>query len=152
MAEMNNNFHATLLRIAGNGVLITGSSGSGKTSLALHLLERCNMLSVDCALVSDDQIMFKREGDRVTGNAPTPIAGKLELPHFGIVSITHEPSVEVTHAFSLETNAPRISRVFSMELAGIEIPAYSLPARNELASARIVMHLLNIQLFLGFQA
>ena len=73
--------HASTVANDGRAVLITGPSGSGKSDLALRLLDR------GFALVSDDQTMVKRDGDRLLATAPPNIAGKLEIRGIGIVEM-----------------------------------------------------------------
>ncbi len=62
-------------------MLITGPSGSGKSDLALRLLDR------GFTLVSDDQTIVKRDGNRLLASAPPTIAGKLEIRGIGIVEM-----------------------------------------------------------------
>ena len=62
-------------------MLITGPSGSGKSDLALRLLDR------GFTLVSDDQTIVRRDGDRLLASAPPTIAGKLEIRGIGIVEM-----------------------------------------------------------------
>ena len=64
-------------------MLITGPSGSGKSDLALRLLDR------GFTLVSDDQTIVRRDGDRLIASAPPTIAGKLEIRGIGIVEMEH---------------------------------------------------------------
>ena len=63
--------HASTVAIDGRAVLISGPSGSGKSDLALRLLDR------GFSLVSDDQTHVRREGDRLIASPPPNIAGKL---------------------------------------------------------------------------
>ena len=65
--------HASAVAFEGRAVLITGPSGSGKSDLALRLLDR------GFRLVSDDQPVVKLDGERLVASAPPTIAGKLEV-------------------------------------------------------------------------
>ena len=71
--------HASTVAIDGRAVLIPGPSGSGKSDLALRLLDR------GFTLVSDDQTIVRRDGERLIASAPPTIAGKLEIRGVGIV-------------------------------------------------------------------
>ena len=73
--------HASTVAIGSRAVLITGPSGCGKSDLALRLLDR------GFELVSDDQTIVKRDGDRLVATAPPNIAGKLEVRGIGIVEV-----------------------------------------------------------------
>ena len=69
------------MAIDGRAVLIAGPSGAGKSDLALRLIDR------GFTLVSDDQTIVKRDGDRLLASAPPTIAGKLEIRGIGIVDM-----------------------------------------------------------------
>ncbi len=73
--------HASTVATEGRAVVIAGPSGSGKSDLALRLLDR------GFTLVSDDQTTIKREADRLIASAPPNIAGKLEIRGIGIVDM-----------------------------------------------------------------
>ena len=81
--------HATSVARDGRAVLISGPSGSGKSDLALRLMDR------GFTLVSDDQTIVRRDGDRLLASAPTTIAGKLEVRGIGIVEVAHIADVPV---------------------------------------------------------
>src|SRR5437868_13064197 len=86
--------HASSVALDGRAVLISGPSGSGKSDLALRLLDR------GFTLVSDDQTIVKRDGDRLIASAPANIAGKLEIRGIGIVD--RETLTEVPVALIIE--------------------------------------------------
>ena len=71
--------HASTVALDGRAVVIMGPSGSGKSDLALRLLDR------GFTLVSDDQTVVKKNGDRLVASAPPTIAGKLEIRGIGVV-------------------------------------------------------------------
>ena len=75
--------HATCVAIAGHGVLITGPSGSGKSSLALQLM------ALGAVLVSDDRTMLRRDRDALIASPPPTIAGMIEARGVGIISVIH---------------------------------------------------------------
>src|SRR5204862_778830 len=73
--------HASTVAKDGRALLITGPSGSGKSDLALRLLDR------GFTLVSDDQTIVKKDGARLVATAPPTLAGKLEVRGIGIVEV-----------------------------------------------------------------
>lgn len=73
--------HATSVAIGGRAVLLTGPSGSGKSDLALRLIDRGAML------VSDDYTLVKRVDGTLIATAPATIAGKMEVRGIGIVDL-----------------------------------------------------------------
>src|SRR5438094_9977067 len=81
--------HASTVATDGRAVLITGPSGSGKSDLALRLLDR------GFTLVSDDQTIVRKDGDQLLASAPPTIAGKLEIRGIGIVDMEGAENVPV---------------------------------------------------------
>src|SRR6185312_8976695 len=81
--------HASTVAIDGRAVLITGPSGSGKSDLALRLIDR------GFILVGDDQTIVRRDGDRLVASAPARIAGKLEVRGIGIIEMETAGDVPV---------------------------------------------------------
>ena len=81
--------HATALSINGNGVLLIGKSGSGKSDLALRCLSLSTgpFLEAPFQLVSDDQSVVTLRDEIVTLKAPDTIAGKLEVRGVGIMDV-----------------------------------------------------------------
>jgi serine kinase of HPr protein (carbohydrate metabolism regulator) len=85
---LSRNIHGTLVLLGDRGVLITGASGSGKSSLALALIAHAEGFAT---LVSDDQVLLeKRSGGRLAGRAPPVIGGRIEIRGIGIVARTFE--------------------------------------------------------------
>lgn len=81
------NVHATALVIGTRGLLLTGPSGSGKSSLALALLQQTASFGASGTLISDDQVLVERQGDRMMAIRPEAIAGLLEIRGSGIVRL-----------------------------------------------------------------
>ena len=71
--------HATCVAWKGIGVLLRGRSGSGKSDLALRLIES------GARLVADDRCDLVRMGSRLLVSAPAAIKGLIEARGVGIV-------------------------------------------------------------------
>ncbi len=71
--------HGTCIEFAGAGVLVRGPSGSGKSDLALRLIDR------GARLVADDQVEVTASGDHLVAAAPEALVGMLEVRGLGIV-------------------------------------------------------------------
>jgi serine kinase of HPr protein (carbohydrate metabolism regulator) len=73
--------HGTAISIGGHAVLIMGESGSGKSDLALRLIDR------GAILISDDVVFLKtRDNTPILTVAPN-IAGKIEVRGVGIFDV-----------------------------------------------------------------
>ena len=73
--------HGGLLDIYGEGVLITGDSGVGKSETAIELIKRGHRL------VADDAVDIRREADQLLGKAPDLIKHYIELRGIGVVDV-----------------------------------------------------------------
>ena len=124
--------HASTVALDGRAVLITGISGSGKSDLALQLID-CGFI-----LVSDDQTIVQKRDGRLYASAPPSIRGKLEIRGLGIVTM---PVVEdVTVALVVElTSAVQRFPDESRELAicGLRVPLISVDAQTASAPAKV---------------
>lgn len=113
--------HASCVAIGGRGVLISGPSGSGKSDLALRLIDR------GAALVSDDYTLLANRDGLLIANPPTNIAGMLEIRHIGIVHVPHAMDVPIALAVALEEKPQRMpDPVPTLDLLGIAVPCVAL--------------------------
>jgi HPr kinase/phosphorylase len=78
--------HGTSVALGGDGILLRGPSGSGKSDLALRLIDEGGRL------VADDQTELRLSGDEVSMTSPATIAGRMEVRGIGIVRM---PTVAV---------------------------------------------------------
>ena len=128
--------HASCVAIGGRAVLIEGRSGSGKSDLALRLIDR------GAFLVSDDQVIVRRDGARVLATPPDTIAGKLEIRGLGIVSLPAERDVPVGMIVTLvESEVERMPEDMMRDVTGVELPVISLRAFEASAAAKVAVAL-----------
>ena len=74
--------HGVLVEIYGEGVLIFGESGVGKSETAIELIKRGHRL------IADDAVEIKRTGlDRLVGSAPELIRHYMELRGIGVIDV-----------------------------------------------------------------
>lgn len=73
--------HGVLLDIYGEGVLITGDSGIGKSETAIELVKRGHRL------VADDAVDIRRVSNQLIGKAPELIRHYIELRGIGVIDV-----------------------------------------------------------------
>ncbi|MGJ8604489.1 MAG: HPr kinase/phosphorylase [Marivita sp.] len=82
--------HATAVALGGNAVLITGASGSGKSSLALEMMAR------GATLVADDRVTLTRLDHDVMLSCPEPLSGMIEARGVGILHAAYQSPVRLS--------------------------------------------------------
>ena len=128
--------HASTVAMDGRAALITGPSGSGKSDLALRLLDR------GFTLVSDDQTLVKRDRDRLLASAPPNIAGKLEIRGIGIVEMDTVTDIPVALLVELTSDIQRLpddSR--ERPILGVSLPLISIDAMTASAPSKVALAL-----------
>lgn len=73
--------HGVLLDISGEGVMITGDSGIGKSESAIELIMRGHRL------VADDAVEIRRISNQLIGTAPEVIRHYIELRGIGVIDV-----------------------------------------------------------------
>ena len=73
--------HGVLMNIYGQGVLMIGDSGIGKSETAIELLKRGHRL------VADDAVEIRRISDSLYGSAPEIIRHYIEIRGIGIIDV-----------------------------------------------------------------
>lgn len=127
---------ASCVAIGGRGALIEGPPGSGKSSLALMLIDR------GASLVGDDGVLLEARGGRLWALPPPNIAGLLEIRNVGLATLPAE-AAPVALVLRLDPEAPRLPEsIDRMTLAGVSVPFVrlwpdtpALPLRAEWALA-----------------
>ena len=129
--------HGVLMEIHGEGVLITGESGVGKSENAMALLSRGHRL------VADDAIDVRRVGrGQLIGTAPEMIRYFMEIRGIGLVDARHmfgigavkqEQTLDLVVHFEPWDENKVYDRLGAeplyTEILGIKVPLYEVPVR-----------------------
>jgi hypothetical protein len=130
--------HATCVEVDGVAVLLRGPSGSGKSDLALRLID------AGAALVADDQVELHLRGGRLEARPPVRLAGLIEVRGLGIVSLPWKAPSPLALAVDLAAGeaVARLPDPAFADYLGQRIPllavdpfAASAPAKLRLAAA-----------------
>lgn len=112
---------ATAVAIGGRALLVEGTPGSGKSSLALALIDR------GATLIGDDGVALRRSGGTLLAAPPPRIAGLLEVRNVGLLTYPVADDVPVSLVLRLDPAAPRfIDAAGSVDLCGVALPVVSL--------------------------
>jgi serine kinase of HPr protein (carbohydrate metabolism regulator) len=118
---MTNLLHqASCVMLPAGAILIEGLPGSGKSSLALALIDRGG------ELIGDDGVVLQNRKGRLWASPPPNTAGKLEIRNLGLVDlpVTQGPVILLIR---LDPDAPRfIEEAQHSEIAGVSVPAIAL--------------------------
>ena len=143
IASLNNHLapritrHGVLVEVYGEGMLLLGDSGIGKSETAIELVKRGHRL------IADDAVEIKRVSDKtLVGSAPEIIRHYIELRGIGIVDVRR------IFGIGAVKNTERIDIVIQLEnwvegkmydrmgmdeeklnILGIEIPSITIPVR-----------------------
>jgi serine kinase of HPr protein (carbohydrate metabolism regulator) len=129
--------HGTSVALGRDGILLRGPSGSGKSDLALRLIDS------GAILVADDQTELRRRNGRLEMRAPATLEGLIEVRGVGIVRL---PSVQDV-ALRLVVDLVRAQAVERLpeprfaELDGVSIPLLELAPFEASAAAKLRMAL-----------
>ena len=125
--------HATAIAIEGDGVLLRGPPGAGKSDLALRLIEG------GAHLLADDQALLQRVGNHVIVRAPAAIAGLIEVRGVGILQVDSLEEAPLALVVDLVPSA-QVERIpdnrFEIVL-GLSVPLIALAPFEVSAAAKL---------------
>lgn len=127
--------HGVLVEVSGEGVLIMGESGVGKSETVVELIKRGNRL------VADDAVEIRRVSKTtLVGSAPENIRHFMELRGIGIIDarrVFGMGAVKMTERIDLVINlepwddTKAYERMGladeTMDILGLEVPMYTVP-------------------------
>ncbi|WP_237154573.1 HPr kinase/phosphorylase [Oryzibacter oryziterrae] len=134
--------HATALVVGERGLLLRGPSGSGKSSLALALIEAERSAGRFAMLVADDRLFLDAANGRLIARVPSTIAGLAERYGQGLEPHPHIAAA-VIHLVGDFVEPAQYARMPETEaltcrLEGVEIRRQPLPARRIEEAMRLV--------------
>ena len=125
--------HGTAVAIDGRAVLLRGPSGSGKSDLALRLID------AGAQLVADDQTELVRVGDRIVARPPATIVGLIEVRGIGILRL--DPLMEAPLALLADLVQPETVERLPMPrlelVLGLDLPLIALMPFEASAAAKL---------------
>ncbi|WP_294496250.1 HPr(Ser) kinase/phosphatase [uncultured Gemmiger sp.] len=127
--------HGVLVEVYGEGILITGDSGVGKSETAIELVKRGHRL------IADDAVELRRvSSKRIMGSSPENIRHFIELRGIGIINVARlfgigavKNSVEVESVIELEPwdrtkNYDRTGlESQTTDILGVQVPNMVIP-------------------------
>ncbi len=129
--------HATTVAIDGVAVMIEGASGSGKSDLALRLIDR------GAVLVSDDQTLVIRVGKTLRARPPSTIAGRIEVRGIGILAMPHIEDVPVGLLVRIDGAIERMPEHRARKIAGIDVRQFAVDPFHASAPIKVELALRN---------
>lgn len=154
---------AGLISIDGDGVLITGESGVGKSEAAWELLNQ------GCCLVADDVVEIRRIGNNLYGNGCKETKDFMEARGLGIVNVKGmfgSRAVKDAERIDLIVNLVKCENTLDLssdlvgsdvcyaEIMGVLVPYVTISARSEKSVSNLIKiaAMNNRRRFLGFAA
>jgi serine kinase of HPr protein (carbohydrate metabolism regulator) len=121
--------HATAVLVGAKAVLIRGEPGSGKSRLALRLLEAAGRELPFVRLVGDDRLYLENRAGRLVVRPPQELVGLLEIRGTGIVRVPFEAAAVVGLVIELGQPADRMPAAESRKavLEGVALPRLAVP-------------------------
>lgn len=135
--------HGTCVGLGGKGVLILGEPGSGKSALALRLIDEpgygISGVLLRSELVADDQVVVTRDLDRLLASAPAALRGKLEIRGLGIVTLATQPAVPLALVVKLQDHSAieRLPDPATFDILGMALPLVEIDGKMPSAPARL---------------
>ncbi len=154
--------HGVLVEVYGEGVLILGDSGVGKSETAIELVKRGHRL------IADDAVEIKRVSDKtLVGTAPSIIRHYVELRGIGLVDVQRifgAGAVKETEKINLVVNLEQWvnGKMYARlgldsettDILGIEVPSLTIPVKpgRNLAVILEIAAMNNRQKRMGYNA
>jgi hypothetical protein len=133
--------HATAVALGDAGVLLLGAPGSGKSDLALRLIDR------GARLIADDRVVTEAGEGGLLLSPPAAIAGRLEVRGVALLTLPFVGGLAAAMAFDLAAAPERLPVPFLRDIGGVLLPCLALapfeasaPLKVERALAHLGAH------------
>ncbi len=136
------NTHGNVVLCAQKGILITGDSGSGKSSLAIGLISELQSSGIFSCLVCDDQVLLTAINGRLKATCPSPISGLIEIHGLGIVEIANQDDAIIHGIVELADASDLIRQPdpCAAEYCGLSIPKIQVSRTTVQIAIMMVCH------------
>ncbi len=121
--------NVTIVAIGGRGLMIEGEPGSGKTSLALALIDR------GAVLIGDDGVILEARDGAIWAAPPERHAGKIEVRGVGLVELP-TTSAPLSLILAMDEEAPRAPSLGSRMIMGGEVPCLTFRTGDPVQALR----------------
>jgi serine kinase of HPr protein (carbohydrate metabolism regulator) len=123
--------HATAVLIGAKALLIRGEPGSGKSHLALRLIQG-DALGF-ARLIGDDRVHLEVQAGRLLVRPAKELAGLLEVRGLGIRKVPHEALGVVGWVLDLVADADRLPAEGDLQttISDVVLPRLALPAGTD---------------------
>jgi len=129
MSKAGATVHATAVLVGAKAILIRGPSGSGKSHLALRLLQSLSF----ARLIGDDRVHLQATHGRLLVRPAKELAGLLEVRGLGIRRLPFEALAVAGLILDLAAHTERMPAPAQtqIELSGVSLPRLGLPAEPD---------------------
>lgn len=118
MTKADTVVHACGIAYGNHGILILGSSGAGKSSLALELI------ALGASLIADDRVILSTRNDMLFAQCPKAIRGMIEARGVGLLSAPFQETAHITLVVDLDQTEPdRLPPRRAITMLGVEVDA-----------------------------
>ena len=128
--------HATSVAIEDNGVAIFGDPGSGKSDLALRLIDS------GATLISDDITVFSKLEKNINLFGIENTKGLLEVREVGIITVPYVEGIKLKLVVKLTDKViKRIPKKNQINLLGLKFPKLEINGKNSSSVAKVKVKL-----------
>lgn len=129
--------HSSCVNIREHGILICGRPGTGKSSLALQLMDR------GATLIADDQTYVGWEDGQLIASPPPSLKGMLEVRGVGLCTFPfqNQSVLKLCVEISEDGQFERLPDPLFVEYHGIKLPGLRLMKNDALGAMKVELKL-----------